>query len=323
MSHRIVVLDGHTLNPGDLDWSPLSSSGELTVHDRTPPDAIVERAAGCDISLTNKTPLDAGTIQQLPDLRYIGVTATGYNVVDTQAASAANVIVTNVPTYGTDSVAQHTAGLLLELARRVSIHSTAVREGRWAACPDFCFTLAPITELTGKTMGIVGLGRIGVAFARIAAALGMRLIGHAPRWPDADRLAGLQIESVSLDDLFAHSDAVSLHCPLTDKTHHLVNASRLAAMKPMAFLVNTSRGPLIDESALADALVAGRLAGAALDVLEQEPPPLDHPLFRAPNCIITPHMACTAKAARERLLQTVIDNIRAFLNGSPINVVNA
>ncbi len=322
MPDPIVVLDGFTLNPGDIGWSPFESLGDLTVYDRTPADLIVERASAAPYVLTNKTPLSAHTLDQLPGLKYIGVLATGYNIVDVAAAKERGIPVTNVPTYGTDSVAQHTAALMLELARRVSIHDEAVRMGRWASSDDFCFALSPIVELAGKTLGIVGLGRIGLAFAHIAAAMGMKLVGHTRHWPNDERRAGLKIEPAVLDELFAESDVVSLHCPLTEQNKHMVNAERLAKMKPTAFLINTSRGPLVDESALAAALQDGVIGGAAVDVLEQEPPARDNPLIGAPNCIVTPHIAWYAQAARKRLLATAADNLSAFIGGSPINVVN-
>jgi len=322
MADRIVVLDGHTLNPGDIDWEPFEALGDLTVHERTPGDSILQRSAKAPYLLTNKTPLSARTLEQLEDLQYIGVLATGYNVVDTEAASARQVVVTNVPTYGTDSVAQHATALMLELVRGVSVHSQAVRDGQWTRSEDWCFALKPVVELTNKTLGIVGLGRIGLALGRIGAAMGMNLVGYDLYWPDADRLGGLEVERLELDELFARCDVVSLHCPLTQENHHLVNAPRLSTMKPTAVVLNTSRGPLIDNQALADALRAGTIAGAGLDVLDEEPPPADNPLLRAPNCIITPHIAWYAAEARKRLMQTAADNLKAFQEGNPVNKVN-
>jgi len=321
MSDRIVVLDGYTLNPGDISWAAFEECGELTVYDRTPAESIVERALGCRYVLTNKTPLGKETLARLPGLAYIGVLATGYNVVDVAAAKARGVTVTNVPTYGTDSVAQHATALLLELARRPALHAQAVREGGWTASGEWCFSLAPIIELSGKTLGVVGIGRIGRAFARIAAAMGMEIIAHDEYPPDAAALAGLEVEFTGLDELFRRADVIGLHCPLTPATERLVNAERLSLVKSTAFLLNTSRGPLVDNRALADALHAGRIGGAGLDVLDVEPPPADNPLLTAPNCIITPHIAWYARAARERLMATAVDNLRAFVAGNPVNTV--
>lgn len=321
MADRIVVLDGHTLNPGDISWAGFEALGDVTIHDRTPSELIVERATGCRYALTNKTPLSQATLARLPGLAYIGVLATGYNVVDVEAAKAHGITVTNVPTYGTDSVAQHATALLLELARKTALHAAAVRDGAWTASGEWCFTLAPITELTGKTLGVVGIGRIGRAFARIATAMGMTVIAHDEFPPGADALAGLDVEFTDLDHLFRRADVISLHCPLTPATERLVNAERLSLVKSTAFILNTSRGPLVDNQALADALHAGRVAGAGLDVLDVEPPPADNPLIGAPNCIITPHIAWYARAARERLMATAVENLRAFIAGSPVNTV--
>jgi len=313
---KIVVLDGYTANPGDLDWAPLSALGGLTVHDRTPAALTLERAAGAQVVLTNKVLLGAAEMAALPELRYIGVLATGYNVVDVAAARERGIVVTNVPAYSTPSVAQHVFALLLELTRGVGRHADLVREGRWSASPDFAFWATPQVELAGLTLGIVGFGAIGQAVARIALVFGMRVLVHtrtpAP-WPE--------IDFVGLDELFTRSDVVSLHCPLTDDTRGMVNAARLAAMKPTAYLLNTGRGPLVDEAALAVALHAGQIAGAGLDVLAQEPPPADNPLLTAPNCMITPHLAWATKAARQRLLDVAVANVRAFLEGRPQNRV--
>ncbi len=321
MADRIVVLDGYTLNPGDLNWDGLTALGELTVHDRTPPEAVVERAAGCRYVFTNKTRLPAETIRQLPDLAYIGVLATGYDVVDAAEAVSRGVVVTNVPAYGTDSVAQHAAALMLELARRTAPHAEAVREGAWSSGGEWCFSVAPITELSGRTLAIVGLGRIGRAFARIGAALGMAILASDAHRPDAGALDGLEVEFTGIDDLFRRADVLSLHCPLTAETERLVDARRLALMKPEALLINTGRGPLVDSAALAAALEDGRIAGAGLDVLEAEPPPDDHPLLRAPNCIVTPHVAWYARASRQRLMDIAVANLSAFVEGRPVNTV--
>ena len=315
---KIVVLDGYAANPGDLDWSPLAALGELTVHDRTPAALTLEHAAGAQAVLTNKVILGADEMASLPELRYIGVLATGYNVVDVAAAGDRGIAVTNVPAYSTPSVAQHVFALLLELTRGAGHHAALVRQGRWSASPDFAFWDTPQTELAGLTMGLVGFGAIGQAVARIALAFGLRVLVHTrtpnpAAWPD--------VAFVDLDVLFTHADVVSLHCPLTEATRGLVNASRLAGMKPTAYLLNTGRGPLVDEAALAAALHAGTIAGAGLDVLAQEPPTADNPLLAAPNCLITPHLAWATKAARQRLLDVAIDNVRAFLAGRKQNRV--
>ena len=311
---RIVILDAFTLNPGDLSWSGLEELGDVQIHDRTPPELIRERAAGAPIVLTNKTVLSGETLRALPELRFIGVLATGYNVVDIPAAGERRIPVSNVPGYAAPSVAQAVFALLLELANRTGDHARAVAAGRWTASRDFCFWDTPLVELSGRTLGIVGHGAIGRDVATIARALGMRVIVHSRR-PVADE------ENVGLDELFARADVVSLHCPLTPATERLVNAERLARMRPSAFLINTGRGGLIDESALADALNRGGIAGAGLDVLSKEPPPADNPLLTARNCLITPHIAWATKAARERLLAITVANIRAFLAGSPQNLV--
>lgn len=314
---KIVVLDGYTLNPGDLSWAGLEALGECTVYDRTRPDQLLERALGARVLLTNKVVLDTGVMTNLPDLKYIGVLATGYNVVDVGAAAARGIVVTNVPAYGTDSVAQHVFALLLEIVSGVSIHSRAVQEGEWSRCPDFSLRKVPMVELAGLTMGIVGFGAIGRAVARIASAFGMRVIVATRTRRKED-----PVVHVGLDKVFEESDVVSLHCPLTPETERLVSGDRLALMKRSAILINTARGPLIDEVALANALNAGRLAGAALDVLSSEPPAPDSPLPGARNCLITPHVAWATLAARRRLLDTVTDNVRAWMEGRPENVVS-
>jgi glycerate dehydrogenase len=317
---QIVVIDGHTLNPGDLDFSPLAELGELVVHERTAPPQVEARLREAEAVLTNKVPFDAARFDALPALRYLGVTATGYNIIDTAAAKRHGVTVTNVPTYGTDSVAQHTIALMLERARHLTAHLQAVAEGRWVGSADWCLPVAPVVELTGKTLGVVGYGRIGAAVAKIAAAMGMRIVAHTRSGSASG--AGFVVEPVSLDTLFAESDVISLHCPLTEETRHLVNAARLQQMKPSALLINTSRGPLIDRDALAAALREEQIAGAALDVLDEEPPPADDPLPAAPRCVITGHVAWWAREARQRLLDQSVTNLRAFLQGEPINVVS-
>ena len=322
MPDKIVCLDGHTLNPNDLSWEAFEKLGGLTVYDRTPDDLIIQRAQGAAFLLTNKTPLSADAIARLADLKYVGVLATGFNIVDTEAAAKRGIVVTNVPTYGTDSVAQHAFSLILELSRQVYIHHQAVRDGQWTSCPDWCFALTPVTELTGLTLGILGLGRIGRAVARIGAAMGMVLIGHDVYWPGPEQLGGLAVESLSMEHVFERSDVISMHCPLTDETHHLVNARMLKRMKRTAILINTSRGPLVDNQALADALHAGTIAGAGLDVLDVEPPPADNPLLHTPNCIITPHVAWYARASRQRLMDTAANNLEAFVAGKAMNQVS-
>lgn len=315
---HIVVIDGYTINPGDLDWSPLSALGELTVFDRTPAELTPGRAAGADILLTNKTPLPRSVIAALPDLKCIGVLATGYNVVDIAAAKERGIPVTNVPGYGTSAVAQHVFALLLELTQRTGLHSDSVRAGDWTRSIDWCYWRTPLVELAGLTMGIVGYGAIGQAVARIAQAFGMNVIA-ATRTLRANENG---VTFTNVDDLFRRADVVSLHCPLTPETQGLVNAARLAMMKSTAFLINTGRGPLVIEQDLADALRNAVIAGAAADVLSTEPPAEDNPLLTAPHCLITPHLAWAAKASRQRLMDAVVENVRAFLAGKPVNVVN-
>jgi glycerate dehydrogenase len=315
---RIVVLDGHTLNPGDLTWDPLKTLGPCEVHDRTETTQVVERAAGAEIVLTNKTVLTRPALAQLPQLRYLGVLATGYNVVDLEAAQEQEICVTHVPAYGTPSVAQMVFAHLLHFTQHVSEHSRSVHHGDWSRSPDFCYWNYPLVELAGLTMGIVGLGRIGRQTARLALAFGMKVLYFDVTPPP---VVPEEMAAVDLDTLFRTSDVISLHCPLTQENRGFVNRGRLAMMKPTAFLINTSRGPLIDEPALAEALNRGHLAGAGLDVLCQEPPEPDHPLLRARHCTITPHIAWATRAARQRLLDIAVANVRAFLQGRPQNVV--
>lgn len=320
---RVVVLDGYALNPGDLDWLPLQQLGECTIYDRTSPGEVVARAKEAEIVLTNKTVLDRGVIAQLPKLRYIGVLATGVNVVDLVAARERKIAVTNVPGYSTPAVAQMVFALLLELTSQAGRHGQLVREGRWSASADFCFWERPLIELAGQTLGLVGFGQIGRQVARIARVFDMRVLVHTAH-PEkyAGDPAAAEVAFVGLDSLFTESDVVSLHCPLTPATDKLVDARRLAMMRPGALLINTGRGPLIDEPALAAALESGHLGGAGLDVLSVEPPPADHPLLQAPRCLVTPHIAWAARAARQRLLQIVVANLQGFLSGKPHNVVN-
>lgn len=315
---NIVVLDGFALNPGDLSWAELERLGRCVVYDRTPESQILSRAADAEIVLTNKTPLRGEHLRQLPALRYVGVLATGYNVVDVEAARARGVTVTNVPAYSTRSVAQLTFALLLELTLHVGHHAQTVQQGKWTASPDFCYWDFPLIELDQLTMGIIGFGRIGRAVAELARAFGMNVLVHSRTRPDP-LPAG--VDFADLESLFRQSEVITLHCPLTPATERLVNAERLGWMKPGAFLLNTSRGPLVDEQALADALNSGAIAGAGLDVLSKEPPSASNPLLSARNCLITPHFAWATRAARERLMAIAVANVRAFLAGSPQNVV--
>ncbi|PTX92833.1 glycerate dehydrogenase [Spartobacteria bacterium LR76] len=324
---KIVVLDGYTLNPlpatesspDHPSWAALAALGELNVHDRTASTEIAHRAADAEIVLTNKAPLSRETIAGLPLLKYIGVMATGTNIVDLKAASEHGITVTNVPGYSTMSVAQHVFALILELCSQAGPLDREVKAGRWQACPDFCFTVAPLRELDGKTLGIVGLGAIGQAVARIGLAFGMKILATARSPKQVD----FPVDWVSTADLLQHSDVVSLHCPLTPETHHLINAKTLAAMKPSALLINTGRGPLVEEQAVAAALAAGHLGGYGGDVLLAEPPVHGSPLISAPRSVITPHVAWATVEARQRLMDAVVGNVRAFLSGTPANVVNS
>jgi len=316
---KIVVLDGYTLNPGDLSWKGLEALGRCTVYDRCLDEEVAGRAEDAEIVLTNKTMLTAEVIERLENLEYIGVLATGYNVVDIEAARVRGIAVTNVPAYGTQSVAQMVFAHLLNLAQHVGHHAQTVRSGRWASSVDFCYWEKPLIELAGLTMGIIGFGRIGRAVAKLAIAFGMKVVAYDIVTP-TNVPEGCQF--VGLDDLFRNSDVISLHCPLAPRTANIVNKERLAMMKKTAFLVNTSRGPLVDEPALAQALNEKKIAGAGLDVLSIEPPEKDNPLFTARNCFITPHIAWATRAARERLLKVVVDNVASFLAGKPQNVVN-
>lgn len=320
MPPRLVVLDGHTFNPGDNPWTDVAAQGTLEVFERSGPEEILARSQGADIVLTNKTPLSAETLSALPQLRGVCVLATGFNVVDVTAASARGVVVCNIPAYSTASTAQHTIALLLELTNHVGRHDRAVHQGEWVRAPDFSFTLAPLAELDGLILGVVGFGAIGRRVAEIAHALGMRVwaAGSARRADDPDWL-----ERVALAQLFSRADVVTLHCPLSDTTRELVNAERLASMRPSAFLLNASRGPLVNEADLASALERGVIAGAALDVLSREPPAFDNPLLAAKNCIVTPHIAWLTPAARRRAMRITAENVRGILKGVPQNVVTS
>jgi glycerate dehydrogenase len=314
---KIVVLDGFTLNSGDLSWEPLAPFGALTLHDRTPENEVVERCRDAAIVVTNKVPLSKTTLQQLPQLKLIAVLATGYNIVDTVAAREQGVVVCNVPAYGTASVAQHTFALLLELANNVGLHAQSVAAGEWQRSPDFAYTKKPVMELADKTLGIVGFGHIGQQTARIGAALGMKVLYNSRSEKNIDWATFKDMET-----LFAQSDAVSLHCPLTPENIGFVNKALLSHMKPSAYLINTARGPLIQEQDLANALNTGVIAGAALDVLSVEPPQEANPLLKARNCIITPHIAWISLEARQRIMAVTAQNIAHFLKGHAINVVN-
>lgn len=320
MFMKIIILDGHALNPGDLDWGCLDQFGEVTLYDRTATEAeAIARSQGAQILLTNKTPITPTLLDACPSVKLVCVQATGYNVVDTAAARERGIPVCNVPSYGTDAVAQYTFALLLELCHQIGLHNTLVHQGRWSECPDFCFWATPQMELAGKTMGIIGFGKIGRAVGRIARAFGMNVLAYSRSQCDEGESIGSYVE---LDDLLRRSDVVSLHCPLFPETREIINAQTIARMKDGAILLNTARGPLISEEAVARALHTGKLRGAAMDVVTQEPIPKDSPLLTAPNCIITPHMAWAPTESRERLLACVVDNIRAFLEGHPQNVVN-
>lgn len=316
---NIVFLDGYTLNPGDLDWTPLSDLGQMTIHDRSDNHQIVERARDADAVLVNKVVLSEAILEQLPKLKYIGVAATGYNNIDVEAAKKRNITVTNVKAYGPASVAQHTFALILALVNRIETHSQSVFDGEWATSADFAYWKTPLTELAGKTIGLIGLGDIGSKVATIAQAFGMKVIAYRK---NPIRTTGTSIKMVTLDAVFADSDIISLHCPLTDETKGLINSKTLARMKKNALLINTGRGPLINESDLAEALRAGTIGGAGLDVLSTEPPTASNPLLTAPNCVITPHIAWATWEARGRLLQMVANNLKAFQSGRPQSVVS-
>ena len=316
----MVILDGYTINPGDNPWSPVEALGDCTIYDRTPADLIVERARTADIILTSKCKLDAAILQALPKLKFISILATGYNNVDVVAAGKQGIPVANVPAYSTESVAQTIIALLMELTVAVGLHNDAVKDGEWVRCPDFAFYKSSIVELYGLTMGIVGYGAIGRAVARIAGALGMKIVAYAPRIPSDSGL--LPVRFIPLDELFATADVVSLNCPQTNENTGFVNAGLLSKMKPAAFLLNASRGGLVNEADLAQALRSGRIAGAGLDVVALEPMLADNPLLNAPNCIITPHIAWASLAARKRLVDKVAANVASYLSGEPTNVVN-
>lgn len=313
---KITVLDGYTENPGDLSWDWLEALGETSIYDCTPDGLIAERSAGCEIIITNKTPLRRETLEKLPELRYIGLLSTGYNVVDWEYCKEKGIPVCNIPTYSTSAVAQLTFALILEHTNHVALHSDSVMSGEWSNCKYFCYQKSPLAELDGKTLGIIGFGKIGKAVAVIARAFGMKVLAHTNHPAPFDG-----VEFVTTDELLAESDFVTLHCPLTPQTEGIVNAEFISKMKSSAVLINTSRGQVIDEQTLADALNSGRLAGAGLDVLSAEPPKADNPLLGARNCLITPHIAWAGYETRSRLMDICRRNVEAYLSGSPINCV--
>lgn len=318
---KIVVLDGYTENPGDLSWDGLKQFGDLTVYDRTGAEDIAERIGDAKIVFTNKTPLTQETMQRCENMKFIGVLATGYNVVDIEAASRMGITVCNVPSYGTDTVAQYTMALLLELCHHIGEHDRSVKEGEWSRCRDFCYWKHPMMELSGKTMGIIGYGRIGQKTARLAAAFGMKVLALSGHPIPRERL-GEGVRQAGLEELLAGSDVVSLHCPLTEKNKGLIRSETIAMMKDGAYFINTARGALVEEEDLAAALHSRKLGGAALDVAGIEPIRPDNPLLDAPNVIITPHIAWASREARERLMKIAVDNLRAYLEGAPQNVVS-
>lgn len=319
-TRKIVVLDGYTTNPGDLDWNGLSQFGEATVHDRTSPDEITARAQDAEFILINKTVLTDETMSKLPKVRYIGLLSTGTNAVDLEAARRRGISVTNIPAYSTASVAQMVFALLLELCMATGLHDRAVHDGEWAGSADFCFTKAPLVELAGKTMGIIGYGSIGRQVAKIASAMDMKVTAASRSKKEENSIEGFRW--LELPELLSQADVVSLHCPLTPETKGLINKEALHRMKCTAYLINTSRGPVLDEAAVAEALNTGRIAGAGLDVLSTEPPSPLNPLLAAKNCIITPHIAWATAEARARLINIAVGNVSAFIEGRAVNVVN-
>lgn len=316
---KIVILDGYSANPGDLSWKPLEEIGELTVYDRTKPEETVQRAKDAEIVLTNKVLIKRQEMEQLPRLRYIGVLATGYNVVDIEAARERGIAVTNVPAYSTESVAQMVFAHLLTVTNRTEHYAIQNRTGRWSSNPDFCYWDAPLTELAGKTFGIVGLGNIGQRVAAIANAFAMNVVAYTSKHPEE---LPQYIRKRTLDELLAESDVLSLHCPLTTDTLHLINSKTLQRMKPSAILINTGRGPLVNDQDVADALNTNRLRAFCADVLTEEPPKADNPLLECENAFITPHIAWASCEARVRLLDVAINNVKAFVEGKPKNIIN-
>jgi len=322
---KLVVLDGYTLNPGDLSWEELEKLGDLTVYDRTVFDRsndnlIIERIGDAQIVFTNKTPLPREVLSKVPNVKYIGVLATGYNIVDIEAAKELGITVTNIPTYGTDSVAQMVFAHLLEICHHVAAHSDAVKNGEWTNNVDWCFWKYPLIELAGKTMGIIGYGRIGQAVGRVAQAFGMKVLAN-DKYPNKD-LESDTLKYVELDELLANSDVISLHCPLFEENKGMINKDSIAKMKDGVIIINTSRGPLIVEDDLAEALNSGKVYAAGLDVVSTEPIKADNPLLKAKNIFLTPHIAWAPKESRQRLMDIAVNNLKQFLEGSPVNVVN-
>lgn len=317
---NIVILDGYTANPGDLSWESFNDFGNVTAYDYTPAELIIERCKDADIIIDNKVVITKEIIEQLPKLKYIGMLSTGFNVIDIEAAKEHGITVCNVPTYSTSAVAQLTFALILETYNQVAVHSKAVHDGEWSACRDFCFQKTPLIELAGKTIGLIGYGKIGSEVAKIADAFSMNILCYVPSKKAQPEFRNFRF--VSLDELASQSDIVSLHCPLTPQTLGLINEEFISKMKKNAILINTSRGPSVDEKALADAINSGRIAGAGVDVLSTEPPKPDNPLLTCEKCFITPHIAWAGYETRQRLLGVVYDNLKAFINNTPINVVN-
>jgi glycerate dehydrogenase len=322
---KAIILDAYTLNPGDLNWGPLTNLANFTIYERTSFSTndiqlIIERSKDAEIILTNKTPITKEVIKELPKLKYIGVLATGYDVVDTHAAKERNIVVTNIPAYGTNTVAQMTFALLLELTNHVGLHHHAVKQGEWTNNQDWCFFRKPLMELSGKTLGIIGYGRIGEATSKIAQAFGMNVIA-TKRTPNKD-LETNHMKFTTLDELYAKSDVISLHCPLTEENKEMINKDSIQKMKDGVLIINTARGALIQETDLAEALNNGKVGGAAVDVVSVEPIKETNPLIEAENCIITPHIAWASKEARQRLLEIAVDNVKSFLRGNPINKIN-
>ena len=316
---KIVILDGYTENPGDLSWSGFEKLGHLTVYDRTPPEKTIERIGDAQVVIVNKTPVSKETIEACPNIKYIGVLATGYNIVDYNAAKEKGIAVTNIPTYGTDAVGQFAIALLLEICHQIGHHDRAVKEGRWEKNPDFCFWDYPLIELAGKTIGLIGFGRIGQVTGRVAKALGMKVLAFDEQPNDS---GGAIADYVSLDELLASSDVVSLHCPLFPSTQGIINKNTIAKMKDGVIILNNSRGPLIVEQDLADALNSGKVYAAAVDVVSSEPIKGDNPLLKAKNCIITPHISWAPRESRQRLMDIAVNNLAAFTGGNPVNVIN-
>jgi glycerate dehydrogenase len=317
---KIVLLDGYTINPGDIGWGPLEALGDIEIYERCEQSQIVERAKDAEIVLVNKLTFDDAVMESLPKLKYIGVTATGYNIVDVESARRRGITVTNIPAYGTDAVAQHTMALILEIACRVGQHAQLVKKGAWAAQPDFCFWEHPLIELSGKTLGLIGTGRIGMTVAKMATAFGMKVIAYnRTHYPAHENE---QFKYVDLETVLKTADVISLHCPLTTETAHIINKAHLAMMKQSAIFINTARGGLMDEAALYEALKEGTIYAAGIDVLTLEPPEADHPLYHLENCFITPHIAWAPREARLRLMTIAADNIRAFIKGDALNVVS-